>query len=107
MPQFLYRIQPTRPEMLTHGLTPEEEAAVTEHFNYLMRLADAGVMHLFGRTLNTDPSGFGLCIFEAADEPAARAIMEDDPAVRAGVMRAELFPYRIAGVGRGLRGPSE
>ena len=103
MPQFLYRVQPTRPEMLTQGPTPEEDAAISEHFHYLVRLADAGVMHLFGRTLNTDASSFGLCIFEAADEPAARAIMDGDPAVRAGVMRAELFPYRIAGVGRGLR----
>jgi uncharacterized protein YciI len=103
MPQFLYRVQPTRPEMLTMGSTPAEDAAITEHYHYLVRLADTGVMHLFGRTLNTDSSSFGLCIFEAADEPEARAIMEDDPAVRAGVMRAELFPYRIAGVGRGLR----
>ena len=106
MAQFLYRIQPTRPEMLTHGTTPEEETAIMEHFHYLVRLAEVGVAHLFGRTLNTDPSSFGLCIFEAADEPCARAIMEDDPAVRAGVMRAELFPYRIAGVGCGLRGLS-
>jgi uncharacterized protein len=103
MPQFLYRIQPTRPEMLTEGLTPAEESAVTDHFNYLVRLADAGVVHLFGRTQNNDASSFGLCIFEVADEPSARAVMEDDPAVRAGVMRAELFPYLIAGVGRGLR----
>ncbi len=106
MSQFLYRVQPTRPEMLTQGATPQEEAAINEHFHYLVRLADAGVMHLFGRTLNTDVSSFGLCIFEAPDELQARAIMEDDPAVRAGVMRAELFPYRIAGVGRGLRGLS-
>ena len=106
MPQFLYRLQPTRPAMLIDGLTPEEDAAITEHFRYLVGLADAGVVHLFGRTLNVDSSSFGLCIFEAADEPCARAIMEDDPAVRAGVMRAELFPYRIAGVGRQLRGLS-
>jgi uncharacterized protein YciI len=103
MPQFLYRVQPARPDMLTQGLTPQEEAAIDKHFQYLVRLADAGVMLLFGRTLNTDPSTFGLCIYEAADEASARAIMEDDPAVRSGVMRAELFPYRIAGVGRGLR----
>jgi uncharacterized protein len=103
MPQFLYRIQPSRPEMLTAGATPEEDASITAHFHYLVRLAEAGVVHLFGRTLNTDRSSFGICIFEAADEPDARAIMEGDPAVRAGVMRAELFPYRIAGLGRGLR----
>jgi uncharacterized protein len=103
MTQFLYRLQPARPEMLLDGPTLEEGATITEHFHYLVRLAEAGTVHLFGRTLNTDPSSFGLVIFEAANEAAARAIMEGDPAVRAGVMHAALFPYRIAGVGPGLR----
>ena len=103
MPQFLYRIQPARPEMLTAGPTAEESAFITDHSHYLVRLARAGTVHLFGRTLNTDPSSFGLVIFEAPDEQSASAVMEDDPAVRAGVMRAQLFPYRIAGVGTGLR----
>ena len=38
-----------------------------------------------------------VCHFaEAADEPAARSVMESDPAVVAGVMTAELHPYAIA-----------
>ncbi|MFL5803143.1 MAG: YciI family protein [Roseiflexaceae bacterium] len=51
---------------------------------------------LAGRTLNTDPSSFGIIILRADTEATARGIMEDDPAVQQGVMRAELFPYRIA-----------
>ncbi|MEI9864208.1 MAG: hypothetical protein WDN00_06575 [Limisphaerales bacterium] len=35
-------------------------------------------------------------IFEAATEPAAVALMQNDPAVKQGVMKAELFPYRVA-----------
>jgi hypothetical protein len=46
--------------------------------------------------LNHDESAFGICIFEAGDESAARMIMEADPAVRLGVMRADLYPYKIA-----------
>ncbi|MBI5962416.1 MAG: hypothetical protein HY863_02980 [Chloroflexi bacterium] len=34
-----------------------------------------------------------MCIFEAEDESAARMIMEADPVVRAGVLRAVLYPY--------------
>jgi uncharacterized protein YciI len=49
-----------------------------------------------GRTLNTDESSFGIIIFRADSEEAARRIVADDPAVRGGVMRAELYPYRIA-----------
>ena len=69
---------------------------VSRHFERLKDLTEKGVMILAGRTLNTDVSSFGICIFEAEDESAARKIMEADPAVVAGVMRAELFPYRIA-----------
>ena len=96
MAQWLYRIQPTRPAMLTEGPTSEEADIVSHHFNYLKDLTEKGVMILAGRTLNTDVSSFGICIFEAEDESAARRIMESDPAVVEGVMRAELFPYRIA-----------
>ena len=49
-----------------------------------------------GRTLNTDESSFGIVIFRARSEEAARAVMNADPAVQAGGMRARLFPYRIA-----------
>ena len=94
--QFLYRIQPTRPAMLTEGPTPEEDAIVGQHFAYLQGLMAQGTLMLAGRTLNTDPSSFGIVIFFAGSEAEARAIMENDPAVRQGVMRAELFPYRIA-----------
>ena len=96
MSQWLYRIQPTRAAMLTEGPTPEEADVVSRHFERLKDLTEKGVMILAGRTLNTDVSSFGICIFEAEDESAARKIMEADPAVVEGVMRAELFPYRIA-----------
>ena len=94
--QYLYRIQAVRPEMLSEGSTPEEDAVVSQHFDYLKRLTDQGVVLLAGRTLNTDSSSFGIVIFQAESEDAARAIVHNDPAVVNRVMRAELFPYRIA-----------
>ena len=94
--QYLYTIQPTRPEMLTDGPTPEEETIVSEHFAYLQRLTEQGIVILAGRTLNTDESSFGIVIFQAKSEKAARQVMNNDPAVRQRVMRAELYPYRIA-----------
>ena len=94
--QYLYKIQPTRPEMLTDGPTPEEEAIVSDHFAYLKGLTEQGIVILAGRTLNTDESSFGIVIFEAESEEAARKVMNNDPAIQQGVMRAELFPYRIA-----------
>ena len=97
--QYLYRIQPTRPEMLVEGPTSEEERVVSEHFAYLQELTERGVVLLAGRTLNTDPSSFGIVIFHAPSDEDALEIMRNDPAMRQGVMQGKLFPYRIALVG--------
>jgi uncharacterized protein len=97
--EFLYKIQPTRPEMLTEEPTEEEERFVQEHFEYLCNLVEKGVVLLAGRTLNPDPTGFGIVIFRASSPEEAHHVMESDPAVRHGVFRAELFPYSIALVG--------
>ncbi len=35
-------------------------------------------------------------LLRAGSEEAARRLVDDDPAVSHGVMRAELFPYRVA-----------
>jgi uncharacterized protein YciI len=97
--EYIYKIQPTRPDMLTEGPTQQEKQAAQAHFEYLCDLADRGVMILAGRTQNSDPTSFGIVIFRAASPEEAREVMERDPAVRAGVFRAELYPYSIAVVG--------
>jgi uncharacterized protein len=96
MPQFLYRIQPTRPGMLTEGPTDREASIINEHFEYLRKLVAEGVVFMAGRTLNADERTFGIVVFAAASESAAVAVMQNDPAVKLGVMKAELFPYRVA-----------
>ena len=53
-------------------------------------------MLLAGRTLNTDESSFGIVTLEVDSEDAAREIQDADPAITAGIMRAELFSYRVA-----------
>ena len=96
MPQYLYRIQPTRPAMLSEGPTEQDSTIVAEHFGYLQQLAAAGQVLMAGRTTTADEHSFGLVVFTAASDDAAHALMSADPAVRQGVMRAELFPFRIA-----------
>ena len=93
--QYLYRIQPTRDGFLTES-TPDEDAIVTEHFDYLKALTEQGVVLMAGRTLHTDDTSHGLVVFVANSEDEARAIMTQDPAVQAGVFRAELFPFAVA-----------
>jgi uncharacterized protein YciI len=85
--------------MVSIGPTPEEDAIIGKHFTYLEQLTKGGVILLAGRTLNKDYSNFGTIIFRSSSEQAARQIMESDPAVKHRIMRAELYPYRIALLG--------
>ncbi len=96
MEQFLYRIQPVRHDMLTKGSNEFESRIVSEHFNYLKRLTEDGVVILAGRTQNTDYSSFGIVLLKAETIEAAREIMLNDPAVKNKVFRAELYPYRTS-----------
>jgi uncharacterized protein len=69
---------------------------VEEHFEYLKHLTNNGTVLLAGRTTNTDPSNFGIIIFQADSEEAAHTIVSEDPGVKSRMFRAELFPYRMA-----------
>lgn len=93
--QWLSMAKPTRLEMLLET-TPEEDEIIDQHLAYVEDLTRKGVLIMVGRTLNTDETSFGLTIFEAEDEMAAREIMENDPAIKGGIMTATLYPYRVA-----------
>jgi len=94
--QYLYKIVPVRPEMLTEGLNEFEKKTMTDHFERLQSLMANGVVILAGRTQNTDYSSFGIVIINADSEEEARRIMHEDPGVKNKVVRGELYPYKIA-----------
>ncbi|MEV5071420.1 hypothetical protein MRBLMI12_003051 [Microbacterium sp. LMI12-1-1.1] len=100
MAQWLYRIAPSRPAMVSDP-TADEQRIVGDHFAYLVALRDRGVLILAGRTQEAEGT-FGITIFEADDEAAAREIMHADPAVAAGVFLATVHPYRVAVARDGL-----
>jgi uncharacterized protein YciI len=99
MNQFIYHLTVIRPEMLTGGPDDTEKQVVTAHFDYLKRATEAGVVILASRTATDDPGTFGIVVFLAPDEDAARAFMAADPAVAGGVMTARLWPFRVALMG--------
>jgi uncharacterized protein YciI len=94
--QFLYRIVPTRPDMLVSGLTDAESQAVGAHFAYLQKLEGEGVVLMAGRTVDTGLDTWGIVVFQAASLAEAEGVMRADPAIARGVMTGELFPYRVA-----------
>ena len=96
--EFLYKISPTRTGMVTEGPNDVEKAIIEQHFNYLKSLTDRGIVLVFGRTQNRDAGAFGIVIFRAGSNDEAHSIMNNDPAVKQGVMQAELYPYEVAGL---------
>jgi len=75
--------------------TGEDKAAVDRHLGNFKAAVQSGQLILAGRTRETGDKTFGIAIFEATDEAAARKFMEVDPAVAAGVMTAELHPFSV------------
>jgi uncharacterized protein YciI len=96
MRHFLYRIQSAQVAMLVEGPTELEATIIGEHVNYLAKLVDDGVVLMAGRTLNTDERTFGIVVIVVPSESEARELMNGDPAVKHGVMKAELFPSNVA-----------
>ena len=96
MAEYIYLIHPYR-----HGFfeepTPEEEAIMEEHYQYLQKGMARGRVLLAGPCLDET---FGLVLLRAADEVAANAFMFEDPSVKKNVMAAELHPMRISMVDR-------
>jgi len=92
---YLYRLSPSRPEMLENS-TPEEDTVIDAHFAYLEKLVAKGVVLLAGRTETQGNSSLGIVIYKAANEEKAREIMNNDPAIKGGVMRAEFHNFRLA-----------
>lgn len=75
--------------------TAEDKAAIGRHLANFKAAVQSGQLILAGRTMESGDKTFGIAIFEAADEAAARKFMEADPAVMAGVMTAELHPFAV------------
>ena len=84
--------------MVIEGPTKEEAAIISKHFSYLKSLTEQGTVLLFGRTQESGAETFGIAIFRADSEEEVRIIMKNDPAVQNGVMKAELYEYKLAGL---------
>jgi uncharacterized protein YciI len=93
MPHWIYYIHPPR-EDFAETMTEAEDEAWGRHWQRLKRLYLDGVVIFAGPTLGR--LNDGLCIIEAPDEAAARAIMDADPAIAEGFATGELRPLRVS-----------
>lgn len=74
--------------------TNEANAAVGRHFEKLQAMQKSGRLIIAGRT--TVKASMGFVIFQAVDDAEARKVMEEDDAVKAGIMTAEIFQFQTA-----------
>ena len=76
--------------------TKEDSAALDRHLARFQEAAKSGQLILAGRTKEPGDKTFGIAIFRASDDAAAKKFMESDPAVVAKLMTAELHPFYVA-----------
>ncbi len=72
---------------------PKTERIVSEHFTHLQKLLADGILVLAGRFSEVL---IGLVIITVNNHEEALEIMNSDPAVKAGIFHAELYPWSIA-----------
>jgi uncharacterized protein YciI len=93
MAEWIYFIHPPR-DNFAETMTEEESAVWAVHFERFKRLLAEGTIILVGPTLG--PTNTGIAIIEAADEDAARRLMDEDPVIAGGFARGELRPFRVS-----------
>jgi uncharacterized protein YciI len=91
--EWIYFIHPPRDDFAA-TMTDEERAVWSVHFERFERMLAEGSLVLVGPTLGSVNTG--IAIFEAADEQAARRVMDEDPVIAGGFARGELRPFRVS-----------
>jgi uncharacterized protein YciI len=91
---FTCIIRPTRPGFVENP-TPEEDQIMSDHFQYLKRGLEAGIVLMAGPCLAGDDS-FGIIVLRAESREAAQAFIDRDTSVANGVQQATLYPFRLS-----------
>jgi hypothetical protein len=93
MPHFFLKLIAPRPSFAM-DMSDAERTAMAEHLGYWKAKLDAGDVVVFGPVM--DPKGpFGAGVLAAADEAAARAFADGDPAVKSiRGFTCEIYPMR-------------
>ena len=94
--QFIYVLRLVQRLHADANWTPQDEKVLQQHFVRFQEAIKAGQLILAGRTSESGDKMFGIAVFQAKDEAAARKFMEEDPAVAGGLMTAELHPFTVA-----------
>ncbi|HSP76957.1 MAG TPA: SRPBCC domain-containing protein, partial [Myxococcaceae bacterium] len=103
---YVYFIRPARAGFFKEP-TEGERTALSEHVRYIKQLLAEGRLVMAGPAFDPPqyPEGNalalelptpGLVVFEAEDDEEARRILEADPAVKAGVFKGRVNPFKLS-----------
>jgi uncharacterized protein len=92
---YFFKLIPPR-ATFPHDITESEKTLMDVHAAYCRQQFDAGKLLLYGPVMAAD-GAFGVGILEVEDEAEARRFAEDDPSVRGGLNRWEIYPMRVSG----------
>src|SRR4030095_16527275 len=80
-------------ENFAETMTPEESQIMSQHFLYLKDLMEKGILVLAGPEIS---GRFGVSIYEAESIEHAKDLIANDPSVKKGLMKTEIYPFRIS-----------
>jgi uncharacterized protein len=90
MSHFVYRLIPPRASFAA-DMTDAEAEVMGQHAAYWTDQLERGRVVVFGPV--ADPAGiWGLGVIDTEDDIAAKAIVNDDPAIASGLATFELHP---------------
>jgi uncharacterized protein YciI len=96
MPKEYYYFELIPPRAtFPQDITSEEQVLMDQHSAYFSEQFALGRVLLYGSVMATK-GAFGLAVLEVANVDEARKFGEDDPSVRAGLNRFEVYPMRVA-----------
>lgn len=91
---FLYTFVALKRDDLLQTLTDEEKQQFSAHANYIKDRCKEGTVVFAGPC--TDMKGPACVVLDVRTEAEARALMDTDPAVKHGLMKANLHPVRLS-----------
>ena len=92
--QFAYILRLVPRLVDTKNWTEEDNKIVERHLQQLQQLRKDGKLILAGRTLVSDPTGIVILQVDTLEE--ARQIMQNDEAVKAKIMTAQVYPFKVS-----------
>jgi uncharacterized protein len=90
---YFFKLIPPR-RTFPADITAEETRLMNEHSRYFDQHFARGTVLVYGPVMAPD-GAFGMAVLEVENEAEARTFGDEDPSVKAGMNRFEIYPMRV------------